>query len=105
MKTKVIVFIGSFLTVFAENKTETFIVKGGNCDECKIHIEKAALSVPGVSIVDWDRESKDLQVVFDDTKTDVDTIQKAIAKRGNDTPNHKANEEAYNELPPCCKYE
>lgn len=109
MKTKIIsivflLLIGT-LNVLAENKSDTFIVKGGNCDECKLHIEKLALAVPGVSIVDWDKESKVLQVVFDDTKTNVDSIEKAIAKGGNDTPNHKADEEAYYKLSDCCKYE
>ncbi len=108
MKTKMIsiiffLLIGT-LSVLAENKSDTFTVKGGNCDECKVHIEKLALAVPGVSIVDWNKESKVLQVVFDDTKTNVDSIEKAIAKGGYDTPSHKANDEAYNELSECCKY-
>ena len=109
MKTKISGFIVVLLLVvfkgFAENKTQTFIVKGGDCNECKLHIEKSALSVNGVSIADWDRETKELQVVFDDSKTNIDEIQAAIAKGGNGTPNHKANEEAYNQLPDCCKYE
>ncbi len=109
MKTKILsltsLIMFGFLTVVAENKIETFIVKGGDCDECKMHIEKSALLVYGVSIADWDKESKKLQVVFDDSKTNVDAIQKAIAEKGNDTPNHKAGDEAYDRLPQCCKYE
>ena len=109
MKTKVIgltsLIMFGFLTVKAGNRIETFKVKGGDCDESKAHIEKSALSVYGVSIADWDKESKELQVVFDDTKTDIDTIQKTIAKGGNDTPNHKADDDAFNRLPQCCKYE
>lgn len=109
MKTKVLSFIillivGWFYSAHAENKTETFIVKGGDCDECKVYIEESALSVTGVSIADWNRETKELQVVFDDSQTNVDAIQQVIADNGNDTPNHKAQNEAYNKIPECCKY-
>ena len=108
MKTKVLSLLTVLLitvSVFAVNKSATFTVKGGDCDECKTYIEESALSVYGVAIADWDKESKELQVVFDDSKTNVDAIQQAIAKRGNDTPNHKTDNEAYNKLPECCKYE
>ncbi len=109
MKTKVLSI--SFLlmlrtfTLLAGNKMERIEVKGSNCNECKTHIEKVALDVEGVSMTHWNSETKELQVIFDDTKTSVEKIEKAIAKGGNDTSNFKASDEDFNKLPDCCKYE
>ncbi len=38
-------------------------------------------------------------------KDSLEIAEKTILKCGNDTPNQKANDEAYNNLPECCKYE
>ncbi len=107
MKTKIFltfIIVGLALTtVFAAGKTEKIVVKG-NCGMCEARIEKAALTVDGVSKADWDKTTKKLKVTFDDTKTNVDKIEIAVAKAGHDTPKHKAADEVYNELPSCCKY-
>lgn len=84
---------------------KTFKVNGGNCDECKKHIEKVALDVNGVSMAHWDAEKQELQVIFDDSKVKLEDIEKAIAKGGNDTPDIKAKDDDFNKLPDCCKYE
>jgi copper chaperone CopZ len=108
MKTKVlglvVLFVLGTFTVFAGEKTEKFKVYG-NCDMCEKRIEKAALSVDGVSKADWNKESKMMEVKFDDAKTDVHKVHMAIAKAGHDTEMHKAKDEAYNKLPGCCKYD
>ncbi|WP_423127552.1 heavy-metal-associated domain-containing protein [Gaoshiqia sp. Z1-71] len=108
MKTKVLslasVFLFGTVAVFAANKSEKFNVSG-NCSMCEKRIEKAALSVKGVSKADWNKESKMIELVFDDSKTDVDQVKMAIAKAGHDTPGHKATDEAYNSLHNCCKYD
>lgn len=109
MKTKVLSFVALFMlsvfTVLAEEKTEKFQVKGGDCDECKTHIETTATSVEGVSSAEWNVESKELTVVFDDAVATLESIEMAVAGAGNDTPNYKATEEAFNALPECCQYE
>jgi len=108
MKTKVLSLVVMFLfgtfMVFAADKTEKIEVKG-NCGMCEKRIEKAALSVDGVSKADWDKQTKKLEVVFEEGKTNVDKIEVAVAKVGHDTPKHKAKDEVYNELPGCCKYD
>jgi Cu(I)/Ag(I) efflux system membrane fusion protein len=76
----------------------------GNCDMCKDRIETAAKSVSGVSLADWNSETKMLQISFDGTKTNSDAVQKAIAQVGHDTENFKAPENVYKELPECCLY-
>ena len=108
MKTKVLGLVTLFLlsaaTVFAGNKTEKFKVYG-NCGTCEQRIETAAKSVDGVSKANWNKETKMMEVTFDDSKTDVHKVHMAIAKAGHDTQMHKATNEAYNKLPGCCKYE
>jgi len=108
MKTKILglitlIVLGTF-TVFAGEKTEKFKVKG-NCGMCEKRIEKAANSVEGVNSSDWDKTSKMITVVFNDAKTNTKKIEKAIANVGHDTPNFKAENEVYNNLPGCCKYD
>ena len=108
MKTRVLsifaLFMFGALTVIAANKTESFKVYG-NCEMCKARIEKAAKSVDGVSVADWNVETKMIALTFDDSKTDVHKVQEAIAKVGHDTDMHKATDEAYNKIAACCKYE
>jgi len=108
MKTKVLSIVSMFLLgtsmVFAEAKTEKFEVKG-NCGMCEKRIEKAASAVEGVSIADWNKETKQLEVTFSEAKTNLDEIEVAIAKVGHDTPHHKAKDEVYDKLHSCCKYD
>jgi copper chaperone CopZ len=108
MKTKVISLVSMFLMgttiVFAQAKTEKFEVKG-NCGMCENRIEKAAKAVDGVIAADWDEETKCIEISFDESKTSVQKVQKAIADAGHDTPMHKAEDDVYNALPGCCQYD
>ncbi|HNW50033.1 MAG TPA: cation transporter [Prolixibacteraceae bacterium] len=108
MKTKILVLTIMFLigtaTAFAEKKTEKVDVKG-NCGMCKTRIEKAAKGVDGVSKANWNKETKVLELAYDDSKTDLKTVETSIAKAGYDTPLVKASDETYNALPDCCKYD
>jgi periplasmic mercuric ion binding protein len=108
MKAKfIVVFIfllALVMTVFAENKTEKIKVKG-NCGMCEKRIEKAALDTDGVSKADWNKETKELTLVYDDAKTSAEKIHIAIAAVGHDTGKVKAKDEVYNKLPACCKYD
>ena len=92
------------LPVMAANKTVNVKVKGV-CGACENRIETAAKSVDGVSVADWNKETKVMKVTFDDRKTNIKAVESAIAKKGHDTQDKKATNEAYNNLPGCCKYE
>ena len=92
------------LSLFAQSKTEKFKVFG-NCSMCEKTIEKAAQTVEGVQSADWDKKTKMMNVTFDESKTNVHKVHMAIAKVGYDTEMHKANDEVYENLPGCCKYE
>jgi cation transport ATPase len=108
MKTKVLSLVTIFLlgsmVVFAKDKSEKFLVNG-KCEMCEKRIEMAALSIDGISKADWNKNTKMMEVTLNDSKTDVHKVEMAIAKVGHDTKMHKATDEAYNELPSCCKYD
>jgi copper chaperone CopZ len=84
-------------------KTETFKVLG-NCGMCEKTIEKAAGNA-GATSAEWNRELKQITVVFDSMNTTLDAIQKAIATAGYDNAAYKASDEAYEKLHECCHYE
>ncbi|ARV05753.1 heavy metal transporter [Polaribacter sp. SA4-10] len=77
----------------------------GNCGMCKSTIEKAANGVEGVGTATWDVDKKKIDVSFDATKTDAMSVHKAIAASGYDTEKVAGSEEAYKDLPGCCKYD
>ena len=103
----IILFIGLFtsLNLLSQSKTAstaTFIVKG-NCDQCKERIENAA-DIKGVKICTWDEKKKIASVTYDASKTNLETIQKAIAAAGYDAGDQKGNDAKYKKLPKCCQY-
>ena len=100
----VVLFLMGTMSVLAQSKTEKFKVFG-NCSMCEQRIEKAALRVEGVNAVDWNKETKMIEVSFDQKKTSLDKIHMAIVKAGYDTDKHKAKTTDYNELPGCCQYD
>ncbi len=82
----------------------TFGVRG-NCGMCKSTIEKAANSIEGVASATWDVDKKKVDDYFDANKTNAMTIHNAIAASGYDTEKVAGSEEAYKDLPGCCKYD
>ncbi len=106
---KNIFFLGLFafsLSINAQDKsgvvTTTLLVKG-NCEQCKKRIENAA-DIKGVKFFEWSETTKVAKVVYLASKTNLETIEKAIAVVGYDTPTQTGNLTAYNKLPGCCKY-
>lgn len=81
----------------------TFGVRG-NCGMCKNTIEKAANGVEGVSMAEWDKLRKQINVSYDESKTNVEAIHNAIAASGYDTDKVMGSESAYENLPGCCQY-
>lgn len=90
---------------FAQNKNaRTSLEVDGVCLMCKKRIEKASLNTKGVKSAIWNVETHELKLIFDERKTNLETISESIAGVGHDTKTLKATEEAYNTVHPCCKY-
>ncbi|TMM30035.1 cation transporter [Polaribacter aestuariivivens] len=117
---KIILVLSLFLVGFAtqaqevkkekknKNAKVTFKVDG-ICGMCKKRIETAALKTKGVKFAIWDVKSHQMNLIMDERKTDVTTVQKNIMAVGHDIllDNDKklvAKDEAYNSVHPCCKY-
>lgn len=77
----------------------------GSCGMCKTTIENACNSIEGVKAANWNTDSKMISVKFDSSKTNLETIKKAIAGVGYDTEEFRADDVIYNKLHGCCKYE
>ena len=84
-----------------KNVKATFEVSG-NCEMCQNRIQKAAFSVKGVKMANWDIPSHLISVIYDSNKISLDSLQHTIALAGHDTPLVKAIETKYDKLPMCC---
>jgi hypothetical protein len=87
-----------------DRKVQTVELKvKGVCGMCEDRIENAAL-IKGVKLADWDKETEILKVVYKPAKIDIVEVHKSVAKAGHETDKVKADKEAYEKLPACCKY-
>lgn len=94
----------SFFTV-AQSKNQTAVIEvDGVCGMCKSRIEKACLKTKGVKLANWDVETHQLKLIFNNQKTDLDIVKSSIANVGHDTDTFKATEEAYMSVDMCCRY-
>lgn len=93
------------ITAFAQNKNaKSTVMVDGVCMMCKNRIEKAAIKTKGVKSAVWNVQTKELNLIYDERKTDLATINQSVANVGHDTEQIKATEEAYNSVHDCCKY-
>jgi cation transport ATPase len=107
MITLMAVFTFSFVN--AQEKSDSKISEisfqvDGVCKMCKERIEDAALRTPGVKLAEWNKNTKDLRVIYKNTKTTEEEIQQSVANRGHTTEKLEADSTAYEALPDCCKY-
>ena len=75
----------------------------GNCLECKVLIERAALAQEGVASANWEEENSQLEVSYHSSKINLDRIQEAVAQAGFSTQYFPADPEARKQLPLCCQ--
>ncbi len=87
-----------------ENMEHAIFIVSGNCEMCKATIEEAAGNLAGVKTAVWDIESKIIHLDYNKEKVNLEEIHKAIAAAGYDTEKVEASQEAYDNLPACCKY-
>jgi mercuric ion binding protein len=87
-----------------KNAKYTFEVKG-NCDQCQRRIQKAAFSVSGVKMANWDIDSHQMNLILNEEKASLLQVKQAIAKVGHDTDEVKATSYDYDHLHFCCQYE
>lgn len=100
----IVTLLISTVTLAQSKNAKASLEVDGVCMMCKDRIEKAAITTKGVKSAIWNVETHELKLIFDERKTNVETITKNIVAVGHDTKVLKATDEAYNSVHPCCKY-
>lgn len=84
-------------------ETVTIHLQSIVCSVCVETVKEAVTDVEGVQGVTVSLDEKVATVRYLPTTTDLSTIEEAIAEAGYDANERKANAEAYENLPSCCK--
>lgn len=100
----VLLMVASTAMVAQEKNKRESLEVDGVCGMCKSRIEKACFKTKGVKSAIWSVETHELKLIFDENKTDLNTIEASILAVGHDTKQIKATDEAYNTVHGCCKY-
>lgn len=85
MKTSLVVVLTALVLTapaWASPQTVTLNVPGMTCPVCPITVKKALEKVSGVSKIDVRFEKKQVQVTFDDAKTNTEALVKATTDAG-----------------------
>ena len=99
-----IIFTGSAMSAQQSSLRSDTIHVFGNCGTCKKKIEKPFKEAKGIESAAWDRKTKMFVVNYDPAVITMQKIKELIVAQGYDTDDLKANDEAYNKLPNCCRY-
>ena len=90
---------------FAQNKNaKASFEVDGVCMMCKDRIEKACIKTKGVKSANWNVQTHELRLIYNEGKTSLNDVKKNILAVGHDLKEMKATDEAYNSVHPCCKY-
>jgi copper chaperone CopZ len=88
----------------SDSTLESFKVYG-NCGMCKKTIEGSLKDQEGIYSAIWNKETKLIEVNYNENDISLQEIKKKIAKVGYDTEEKRATEKAYKGLSGCCQYE
>ena len=86
-----------------EEQTMTVSLPSMKCNTCARHITSAVTKVAGVTECSVNVDDKKATIKYAPAKVDQAKIEMAIAQSGYDANNVKRNEDAYSQLPECCK--
>lgn len=78
----------------------------GNCGMCKTTIEQSVLKLDFIKEANWSIKTKILSLKLENSiDFNENILEETISLSGYETTNTKANQDAYNSLPQCCKYD
>lgn len=90
-------------SVIYDNKTTEIALPSMVCNSCVAKVEKALKNLDGVLDYSVSLDNKNASVTFDDSITNLERIEAAITKAGYDANDKKADRDAFDNLPGCCK--
>lgn len=82
---------------------EVKIHTSAECGQCKERLETKLNYTKGVKYAELDLATQDVVVGYNAKKISLEEIKQIIAETGYDADEIKANPEAVNELPMCCR--
>jgi copper chaperone CopZ len=96
--------ISSLISYGSGPKLETVKIKtSAICEMCKATIEKKLAFTKGVTESNLNLADKVVTVMFNPSKTDLQSIKKSISEAGYDADEVRADEKGYSKLSDCCK--
>ncbi|MGO3812304.1 heavy-metal-associated domain-containing protein [Mesonia sp.] len=91
--------------IFAQNRNaKASFEVDGVCTMCKERIEKASIKTKGVKSANWDVNTHQLDLIYNEKKTNLNAIKGSVLEAGHDLANTQATDEAYASIHDCCKY-
>jgi mercuric ion binding protein len=96
-------FISASSAYSGDNEKATISVPTIQCGMCKKNIARALKNLEGVNSVQVDIENKTAVVTYDDSKTNLNSLEDAVTAAGYDANDKKADPVAYEKLSDCCK--
>jgi mercuric ion binding protein len=85
-------------------KYEKAVIKtSAVCNMCKTKIEHHLKSINGIEKAVVSLGNQQVKLKYDPQQITLDKVKQAISQLGYDADNIKANPEAYQKLPSCCK--
>ena len=98
-------FFLSFFNLYSSEKVKAKFKIYGKLG-CVMKSQQKQLNlVDGVIHLKWNSKTKIAKIKYDSDKTSLDKVQKKIASVGYDTEKYKVDDEVYNNLHYCCKYD
>ena len=98
-------FLFTVLNLSAQSVQKEKFKVWGNCKMCQTKIIESASAVDGVKKAHWNINTQEMMVKFDAEQTSLKAIQMKIAEAGYDNDGFRADDEVYENLHYCCKYE
>ena len=101
----VLLFLGATLA-FAQKPAKlatVSIATSANCGECKTRIETALKATKGVKSADLSLGTFAVTIIYKPKKIDEAGLRQKISSIGYDADDVKANQEAHDNLPQCCR--
>jgi mercuric ion binding protein len=89
-------------SVAGGKKEKVTIQTSAQCDQCVSRLTKALKAVDGVKTVTFN-EAKQVDITFDNVKTNADALRNVINQTGYDADATVANADVYSKLPQCCQ--
>ena len=105
MKKLMLMLVATCFTLLAySQKVQTKVIHtSAECGACKDRLEGVLNYTSGVKFAELDLETMDLTIKFKTAKISLDEIKVLITETGYDADDMKANPEAVEKLPACCK--